>query len=213
LRFTFWGAGATNYGNELLEHAALFIYVYPKKLREAPLNNWLVNPSGEPRRWHELDLLQEHLNFWIKVFFNSRNSDFGSSFLQKVVSLNIPGFSQFRMHLEDAMGMTPASGYHFKPSTRNDIIALASRHDMDNIFTFHPGRTQSFQTKDVFAIGLEKLGQTSLIKDFLARTSEAGASLDQGLADEDGEVASEDEMGELDDVDLDGFEGPNDLLQ
>src|ERR1700753_4042142 len=121
LRFTFWGSRATNYGNELLEHAALFIHVYPKRLREALLNNWLVNTSGETGRWHELDLLQEHLNFWIKVFFNSRNSDFGSSFLQKVVSLNIPGFSQFCTHLQDAMGMTSVSGYHFNPNMRSDI--------------------------------------------------------------------------------------------
>jgi hypothetical protein len=66
------------------------------------------------------------------------------------------------------MGMKSASGYHFKPAVRNDIIALADRHNMDNIFTFHPGRTQSFQVKDVFAAGIEKLGQASQIKDFLA---------------------------------------------
>ena len=215
MRFTFWGSGATNYGNELLEHAILFIHVYPKKLREALLDNWLVNPSGEPHRWHELDLLQEHLNFWIKVFFNSWNSDFGSSFLQKVVSLNIPGFSQFRMHLEDAMGMSPVSGYHFKPNIKNDIIALASRHNIDDIFTFHPGRIQSFQAKDTFAIGIEKLGQTSLIKDFLAHTGETGASLDLGLTDVDEEdvFGGIDELDDLDDAALDEFEGPNDLLR
>jgi len=213
LQFTFWGAGATNYGNELLEHAILFIHVYPKKLREALLNNWLVNPSGEPRRWHELDLLQEHLNFWIKVFFNSRNADFGSSFLQKVVSLNIPGFSQFRIHLEDAMGMTPLTGYHFRPSIRNDIIALADRHDRDSIFTFHPGRTQSFQAKDAFAIGVEKLGQTSLIKDYLARTSETEIPPDQGIDDEDLEIPADERADGFDDDELDELESPNDLLR
>lgn len=212
-RFAFWGSGHTNYANELLENAASFIHVFTKKEREALMNNWLVNRSGKPHGWHELDLLQEHFNFWIKVFFNTRNSDFGSSFLQKVVSLNIPGFSLFRTHLENTMGMTPVSGYHFKPSTRSDIIALASRHNMDNVFTFHPGRTQSFQAKDVFAIGIEKLGQTNQINDFLARTSEAPP--DTGLTDMD--VDREDvpdiEMEEFDDEALDDFEGPNDLLK
>ena len=210
-RFLFPGSRATNYTNELLEQAALFIHVFTPKERKAILNNWLVNPSGEPKRWHELDLLQEHLNFWIKVFFNIRNSDFGSSFLQKVISLNIPGFSQFRMHLEDAMGMKPLSGYHFKPSTRNDIIALSNRHNMDDIFTFHPGRTQSFQANDILAIGIEKLGQTSYIKDFLERTSEASFNTEQ--ADLDEEEVSDDEMGEFDDDILDDLEGPNDLLR
>lgn len=31
--------------------------------------NWLVNTSGKPGRFKELDLLQEHENFYIKVFF------------------------------------------------------------------------------------------------------------------------------------------------
>ena len=110
------------------------------------------------------------------------------------------------------MGMKPVSGYHFKPNIRNDIIALANRHDIDDIFTFHPGRTQSFQAKDVFAMGIEKLEQTRLIKDFLARTGETKASQDSGQIDVDGEGISDGGMDELDDVAFDEFEGPNDLL-
>lgn len=135
------------------------------------------------------------------------------------------------------MGMTPVSGYHIKPTVRNDIIALANHHKMDNIFTFHPGRTQSFQARDIFAAGVEKLGQTSQIKDFLAWTSEASLDTEMGIVDEGsvldvemgeavGKVAEglkgsgdldggllDVEMEEFDDEVLDGFEGPNDLLR
>lgn len=31
------------------------------------INNWLVNPTGKPNAWVPVDLLQEHMNFWIKV--------------------------------------------------------------------------------------------------------------------------------------------------
>lgn len=82
---------------------------------------------------------------------------------------------------------------------------------MDDIFTFHPGRTQSFQAKDILAVGIEKLGQTSKIKDFLARTSEA--SPDSEPTDEDEGGVSDFGMDEIDDEALDDFEGPNDLLQ
>ena len=85
------------------------------------------------------------------------------------------------------MGMKPETGYHFKPSTRSDIVALANRHDMDSICTFHPGHTQPFQAKDILAIGIEKLGQTNLIKNYLACTSETEASLDPGASDVDEE--------------------------
>lgn len=30
-------------------------------------NNWLVNTTGKPDAFLEVDLLQEHLNYWIKV--------------------------------------------------------------------------------------------------------------------------------------------------
>jgi hypothetical protein len=40
-------------------------------LRKIVLNNWLVNPTGNPFSWVEVDLMQEHMNYWIKVLINS----------------------------------------------------------------------------------------------------------------------------------------------
>ena len=34
---------------------------------EIILKNWLLNPTGDPNSWVEIDLVQEHLNYWIKV--------------------------------------------------------------------------------------------------------------------------------------------------
>ena len=31
------------------------------------IKNWLVNPTGKENAFVPVDLLQEHLNFWIKV--------------------------------------------------------------------------------------------------------------------------------------------------
>lgn len=38
--------------------------------RKIVMNNWLVNPTGKTNSWVEIDLMQEHLNYWIKVTFN-----------------------------------------------------------------------------------------------------------------------------------------------
>jgi hypothetical protein len=130
------------------------------------LNNWLVNLSGKADRWHELDLLQEHLNFWIKVFFNSRNSAFDSPFLQNV-ALNIPGFSHLCTVLESVIWISASTSYHHKPSKIADIRALAMCHEQDDIFTFHPGCTP-FKAKDVFQIGMEKLRSGDQIRKSLA---------------------------------------------
>ncbi|KAF9790841.1 hypothetical protein BJ322DRAFT_1104486 [Thelephora terrestris] len=126
--------GASNYGKELLALAAMFIHIFNDKQREAILNNWLVNLTGKAGQWYEVDLLQEHLNFWIKVFFNSRSSAFDSPFLQNV-ALNITGFSSLRTILEHVLGISASTGYHHKPSKVADILTLAARHKQDDVFT------------------------------------------------------------------------------
>lgn len=45
---------------------------------------------------------------------------------------------------------------------------LAARHERDDIFTFHPGRTQPFKAKDVFQIGMEKLRSGEQIRKSLS---------------------------------------------
>ncbi|KAJ6620918.1 hypothetical protein B0H10DRAFT_2355253 [Mycena sp. CBHHK59/15] len=48
---------------------------WPPALREAYLNNWLVNLTGKINGFKEIDLLQEHQNFWAKVIYNARGSN------------------------------------------------------------------------------------------------------------------------------------------
>ncbi|KAJ3765120.1 hypothetical protein FB446DRAFT_655696 [Lentinula raphanica] len=96
LRFSFWGTGSTNYGNEMLELACNFIYEFTPELVTAIFENYLVNTSNLEGHWFELDLLQEHFNFWIKRLFNSKSHDFDSRHLAECVSLNIQGLSALR---------------------------------------------------------------------------------------------------------------------
>ncbi|KAK7027518.1 hypothetical protein VNI00_015151 [Paramarasmius palmivorus] len=47
---------------ETLEH----LEQYPETVRKFFLHNWLVNLTGKPNGFKEVDLLQEHQNFWLK---------------------------------------------------------------------------------------------------------------------------------------------------
>ena len=38
-----------------------------KVRRKVVTQNWLLNPTGKANAFVEIDLVQEHLNFWIKV--------------------------------------------------------------------------------------------------------------------------------------------------
>ncbi|TFY59897.1 hypothetical protein EVJ58_g5477 [Rhodofomes roseus] len=60
------GSGRTKYAQEVLFLVHNLTHVWPEELRNIMLNNWLVNPTGRESSWVEVDLLQEHMNYWIK---------------------------------------------------------------------------------------------------------------------------------------------------
>jgi len=71
------------------------------------------------------------------------------------------------------------------------MIILAARHEQDDIFTFHPGRTQPFKAKDTFGIGMEKLESTKQLQKSLAILSDTGDELDVDPDDVEGALAGE----------------------
>ncbi|TFK39190.1 hypothetical protein BDQ12DRAFT_698246 [Crucibulum laeve] len=137
LRFSFWGAGSTNYGNELLELACNFLYEFSDDLCTAVLNNYLVNPSGRTGHCH----------------------DFDSKHLSEAIGLNIRGFSALREVFPSFFGLKHNSHHHTKAKTMNDIDSLAAHYRADHILTFVAGHE--------FAEGYNVLiaGQLEIFKD------------------------------------------------
>ena len=75
LVYDFWtymmrGAGCHNYGNELLEMKAQYLYELPPLLREVLERTWLVNRWGQDGRSIPTDLYLEHNNGFTKVLTN-----------------------------------------------------------------------------------------------------------------------------------------------
>ncbi|KDQ51992.1 hypothetical protein JAAARDRAFT_62157 [Jaapia argillacea MUCL 33604] len=70
----FHGTGRTKYAHEMLHLLHNLQHVWPKPLRDIIMNNWLLNPTGKPNSFVEVDLVQEHLNYWIKVFYKAHGS-------------------------------------------------------------------------------------------------------------------------------------------
>ncbi|KAJ6623852.1 hypothetical protein B0H10DRAFT_2328866 [Mycena sp. CBHHK59/15] len=142
LRFSFWGAHSTKYGNELLELACNFLYEFSEDLITAVLNNYLVNPSGRSGHWFELDLLQEHFNFWIKRLFNSKSHDFDSKHLSEAVGLNIAGISKLREMFPGLFGLKQNGQRHKDASTVHDINQLGIHLRKNHILEYEGGRDQ-----------------------------------------------------------------------
>src|SRR5882724_6138933 len=92
--FTFTGSGKNKYSNELLELTCNFEFEYTPALQELVKNNWLCNLSGIEGCWFGLDLLQEKNIKRLKKMAQRRDADFGGSFFQEIVALNVRAFIQ-----------------------------------------------------------------------------------------------------------------------
>ncbi|KAJ7304618.1 hypothetical protein DFH08DRAFT_1089178 [Mycena albidolilacea] len=169
LRFSFWGAGSTNYGNELLELACNFLYEWSDNLRLTVLENYLVNSTGKRGHWFELDLLQEHFNFWIKALFNSKSHDFDSKHLSEAVGLNISGISSLRERFPGLFGLKKNGGKHREVRVSDDINRLGAHFRGEHILVWEAGRSHPYQVGNEFSAGMTVLKGGQLQK-FLERT-------------------------------------------
>ncbi|KAJ7845679.1 hypothetical protein B0H13DRAFT_1647196, partial [Mycena leptocephala] len=82
---------------------------YDPVLKRYFLHNWLVNLTGRPYSFKEVDLLQEHQNFWAKIIYNAKGSNRSWSWLSMITvciftlrdtmrtvqkTFNIPGYGE-----------------------------------------------------------------------------------------------------------------------
>ena len=89
LVLTYHGCGRTKYVHKLLHLVHNLTHIWPRPLQYGltllfhfpdlmssnhdsaiMIKNWLINPTGKPNAWVPIDLLQEHMNFWVKVWSN-----------------------------------------------------------------------------------------------------------------------------------------------
>ncbi|KAJ6631959.1 hypothetical protein B0H10DRAFT_1901500 [Mycena sp. CBHHK59/15] len=59
-------------------------YLLTRSGRRYFLHNWLVNLTGRPYSFKEVDLLQEHQNFWAKIIYNAKGSNRSWSWISMI---------------------------------------------------------------------------------------------------------------------------------
>ncbi len=156
------------------------MFEFPPSLCTAILNNFLVNPSGRPGHWHELDLLQEHFNFWLKRLFNTKSLDFESSFLREVVGLNLSGFCDMRDFMFEIFGLRGPGKSHTDTDNYADINSLGDHYRRDGVLVFHVGREQPYHVENDYSLGYEKL-QNGQLQTFLDRTAADRSSVNDEI--------------------------------
>ncbi|KAF9231417.1 hypothetical protein BU15DRAFT_68356 [Melanogaster broomeanus] len=142
--FTFAGGGNPNYTQYLLELYCNFKWEFPSALKTAIFNNWLVNPHGVTGLFIELDLLQEHSNFWLEEMVQHKGQEFDEPFYRQ-------------------------SKKHTSPSVSNELRMLMEKLHKLEVNWCQPGRDTGFHVDDDFERGLGILAER--IPEFIRHTT------------------------------------------
>ncbi|KAK0467468.1 hypothetical protein IW261DRAFT_1553871 [Armillaria novae-zelandiae] len=131
------GSGRTKYAYEMLHIIHNITHVWPKGIRDIVLQNWLVNMTGQLNAFIEVDLMQEHMNFWIKNFYKAH----GSNSLNSVLGTN-------------------QEARHCPPDLSKDIAAIMKSLKEHKVYTIKRGQilhSDDPPTKDIISVSLKEL--------------------------------------------------------
>ncbi|THU79764.1 hypothetical protein K435DRAFT_875093 [Dendrothele bispora CBS 962.96] len=93
-------------------------------LRKFFLHNWLVNLTGKPFRFKEIDLLQEHLNFWLKIIYNAKGVNKSWKWLA-MISVCIYSLRDAMKTVQSAFQIPSLGVRHTVPDMSAEISLLA----------------------------------------------------------------------------------------
>ncbi|KAG2008793.1 hypothetical protein CC2G_014185 [Coprinopsis cinerea AmutBmut pab1-1] len=155
---SFRGNGRTKYAYEMLSIIHNLQKVWPKPIADIVLNNWLLNPTGRPNSFVEVDLVQEHMNFWIKTFYKARGSNSSWEWLE-MISPCIQALRHLCNVMKDTLGTNNGSR-HAPASLSKDIALLMDSLKLHGVYSFQEGRQldpDDPPTVDVISTGYNSL--------------------------------------------------------
>ncbi|KAJ7864341.1 hypothetical protein B0H13DRAFT_2353767 [Mycena leptocephala] len=171
----------------------------PPKLREAYLMNWLANLSGKLFGFKEMDLLQEHQNFWLKVIYNARGSNRSWEWLG-MISVSIFALRDVIRRVQLDYKIPHNGKSHSNPSTVDNICAIRTYLELHKLQSFCPERADNdlvLPARDLMETGAAYANTARAFKTFRADNRKAkNLGTDHGSAapaeEDDDELANPD---------------------
>ncbi|KAK7013469.1 hypothetical protein R3P38DRAFT_3206790 [Favolaschia claudopus] len=156
--FSYRGNGRTKYAHEMLHILHNLICVWTNELRYIVLQNWLANPQGKIKAFVEIDLVQEHLNFWIKKIYKADGAGHSWDWLA-LVSPCVDILRQLANRMNVELGNRQGSK-HATPDLAADIAALMASLNEHEVYVEKEGRVLDDDEKpvpDVISVGMAAL--------------------------------------------------------
>ncbi|PPR02988.1 hypothetical protein CVT24_012182, partial [Panaeolus cyanescens] len=165
--YAFRGSGRTKYAHEMLMLIHNIKNVWPPKITEIVLNNWLLNPTGKANSFVEVDLVQEHMNFWIKTFYKAHGTNSSWEWLA-VISPCVDALRRLASTMKKVIG-TDIGTRHAPPDLTRDIKVLMKSLDDHRVYSVVAGRRLDDDDPpvvDIISEGMAKTWGESVIADF-----------------------------------------------
>ncbi|KAI0730873.1 hypothetical protein C8Q76DRAFT_613345 [Earliella scabrosa] len=160
MTFCFEGSSHSRYCSYMLEMTCNLELESSPQFRQTFLENWLVNPSGEPDGNQEGDLMEEHYNRVLEEFVERKSMEWDDPYLQEVVAPNVDHFSGLKNTWGTGVGLAERRGRHPEPHSRPEMKILLNEYATCELHSFRSGRkyhSDSTPTTDMFQAGLESL--------------------------------------------------------
>ncbi|KAJ7463671.1 hypothetical protein FB451DRAFT_1180152 [Mycena latifolia] len=162
--FTYRGNGRTKYAHEMLHVLHNIVNVWSDGLRHAILHNWLLYPTGKKNAFVEVDLVQEHLNLWIKKIYKADGDAHSWDWLA-LVSPCVDILRRLATSMNKDLGSRQGNK-HTIPNLDNDIHCLMASLTEHEVYICKEGRVlddDEMPAPDVLSVGAATLthGTTS----------------------------------------------------
>ncbi|KAF8058008.1 hypothetical protein FPV67DRAFT_540810 [Lyophyllum atratum] len=115
----FRGTGKMPKYADAVFHLLVDLRTMKPELRNAWLMNWLANLTGKVNGFKEMDLLQEHQNFWAKIVYCAKGSNRSWDWLA-MVTVSIFALQDVIRRVQSEYKTPFNSASHTKPSTETD---------------------------------------------------------------------------------------------
>ncbi|KAJ7487292.1 hypothetical protein B0H11DRAFT_2172828 [Mycena galericulata] len=171
--FTYRGNGRTKYAHEMLHVLHNIVNVWSDGLRHTILHNWLLCPTGKINAFVEVDLVQEHLNLWIKRIYKADGDGHSWDWLG-LVSPCVEVLRRLATSINLDLGARQGNK-HTIPDLTNDIQCLMASLAEHEVYIKKEGRVlddDEMPAPDVLSAGAASLthGTTSNpLQDFNAQ--------------------------------------------
>ncbi|KAH7907965.1 hypothetical protein BJ138DRAFT_1013701 [Hygrophoropsis aurantiaca] len=156
------GNGRTKYAYEMLNFIHNLSNVWPKTIRSIVLNNWLLNPTGRPNSFVEVDLMQEHMNFWIKNIYKAHGSAASWEWLETTAPC-VDVLRHLSKIVNSQLGSHSGTTHQALDLSRDIPVLMSSLRDHD-VYKQKIGRhldNDDPPVPDIVTLGLQMLTDTN----------------------------------------------------